>query len=90
MVDLHSDFSFNLETNWLDDFVSESSVYLLFIVVNTNIWLFKMPNIPKHFDWVVHGHQEVVDLIWSLDVTHNHVKDERIQTPNPIYKTAPR
>jgi hypothetical protein len=71
-------------------FVSESSIYLFFIVVHTNIWLLKMPDVPEHFDWVVHGHEEVVDLIWSLDVTHDHVEDEWIQTPNPIYETAPR
>jgi len=90
LVDLHPDLSFDLEANRLDDFVSESSVYLFFIIVHANVWLLKMPDVPEHFDWVVHGHEEVVDLIWSLDVTHDHVEDEWIQTPNPIYETAPR
>lgn len=89
LVDLHPDFSFNLEANWLDNFVSESSVYLFFIVVHTNIWLLKMPDVPEHLDRVVHGHEEVVDLIWSLDITHDHVEDEWKQAPNPIYETAP-
>lgn len=90
LVDLHSDFSFNLEANWLNDFVRESSIYLFFIVVHTNVWLLKMPDIPEHFDGVVHGHEEVVDLIRSLNVAHDHIEDKRIQTPDPIHKTAPR
>ena len=90
LVDLHSDFSFDLEANWLDDFLCESSVYLLFIVVDANVWLLKMSDVPEHFDWVVHCHEEVVDLIWSLDVSHNHVEDERIETSDPVHKTAPR
>ena len=89
MVDLHSDFSFNLEANGLNDFVSESSIHLFFIIVDANVWRLEMPDVPEHFNWVVHSHEEVVDLIWSLDVSHDHVEDERIQTSNPIYKTAP-
>lgn len=90
MIDLHSDFSFDLQADWFNDLLRESSIYLLLIVVNTNIWLFEMSDVPEHFDWVIHGHEEIVDLIWSLDVTHDHVKDERIQTSNPIHKTTPR
>ena len=89
MVDLHPDFSLNLEANWLDDLLGESSIHLFLIVVDANVWLLKMPDVPEHFDWVVHGHKEVVDLIWSLDVSHDHVEDERIQTSDPVDKTAP-
>ena len=89
MVDLHSDFTFDLEANGLNDFVSKSSIYFFFIIVHANVWRLEMPDVPEHFNWVVHGHEEVVDLIWSLDVSHDHVEDERIQTSNPVHKTAP-
>ena len=89
MVDLHPDFSLNLEANGLNDFVSESSIHLFFIIVHANVWRLEMPDVPEHFNWVVHCHEEVVNLIWSLDVSHDHVEDERIQTSNPVHKTAP-
>lgn len=45
--------------------------------------------VPKHVNRVVECHQEVVNLIWSFVVSHDHVEDEREQRPDPVDESAP-
>lgn len=42
LVNLKSDFILNLEANRLDDFFGKRLQYFSFVVVYSNVWLFKM------------------------------------------------
>ena len=47
-----------------------------------------MLHIPQHVEWVVQGHYEVVELVWSLNVSHDHVEDVREQSSDPVDEPA--
>ena len=89
-MDLQSDFLLNFGTNRFHHFLGEGSIDFFFVVVNSNIWLLEMLHVPKHFDWVIDCHKEVVELVWSFDVRHDHVENEWIQHSHPVNESASR
>jgi len=48
LMNLQSNFFFDLPANWLDYLIAECLVDVFFVVVYCNIRLFKMLNIPQH------------------------------------------
>lgn len=88
LMNLQSYFFLNLRTNWPYNLVSKRLVNFFFVVINGNIWLFKVLNVPKHFNGVSYCHQEVIQLIWSFDVRHDHIEYKGKQHSHPINKPA--
>lgn len=75
LMDLQTDFLLDFTADWLDDFVGEGFVNVFFVVIYSYIGCLKMFDIPKHLHWIVQGHQEVIKLVWPLDVRHDHFKN---------------
>jgi hypothetical protein len=43
-------------------------------------------HIPKHFKWIIESHKEIIQLIRSFTIRHNHVKDKWKEASNPVDK----
>lgn len=87
-MDLNSDLFFNFPANWLDNFVCKCLINFSFVIIYSFIWLLQVLNIPKHIDWIAQGHQEVVQLVRPLAISHDHLEDERKQRSDPVNEPA--
>lgn len=76
LMDLETNLFLDLATDWLYYFLRKGSVDLFLVVVDSDIWLLEMFNVPDHLKWIIEGHQEIVELVWALDIRHDHVEDE--------------
>jgi hypothetical protein len=45
-------------------------------------------HVPQHLERVIESQQEVVDLVGTLDIAHDHVEDEGEEGADPVDKTA--
>lgn len=88
-MDLETNLSLYLLTDWFDNLVLESLVDFSLIVVNRNVWLLQMLNVPKHVERITKSHEEIVQLVWSLRVAHDHVKDKWEQRSDPVDESTP-
>lgn len=79
LMNLHSNLLFNLSANRFDDLVTECLEDLFLIVLYCNIWFSEMLDVPKHIQWVIKCHEEIVELVWSFRISQNHFKDIREQ-----------
>ena len=83
-MDLQADFLLNFTADWLDNFIREGFVNVFFVVIDSNIRLLEMFDIPEHHQGIVQGHQEVIKLVWPFDVRHNHFKNVWEQRSHPV------
>ena len=87
-MNLHSNLSLHFAAYWLYNLILKGLIDLFFIIIHRDVWCLQMFHVPKHLEWVVKSHQEVVQLIWPLVIAHDHVEDVREQGPDPVYETA--
>lgn len=73
-MNLQTNFFFDLPGNWFQDPVGKCLVDVPLVIINSNIRLLKVSNIPKHLQRVIERHTEVIQLVGSLKITHDHVK----------------
>lgn len=65
-MDLNPDFFLYFPADWLDYFIAKSFEYLFLVILDSNVRLSKVLDIPEHLQRVVECHQEIVELIWPL------------------------
>lgn len=53
LMNLQSDFLLDFAADWLDDFVREGFVNVFFVVVDSNIGLLEMLDVPEHEHWII-------------------------------------
>lgn len=71
-MDLLTQVFFDGTTNWVSYVLGEFFVDILLVVVDRYLCRLQMANVPKHIDGVLHGHEEVVQLV-QLSFVSNHV-----------------
>ena len=65
-MNLKSNLSLYFLTDRFDNLVLKSLIDFPLVIINRNIWLLMMLNIPEHFKRITKCHQEIIQLIWSL------------------------
>jgi len=63
LMDLLSELFFNFDADWLSDLFTKSFVDVFFVVVDSYLGGLEMSDVPKHFEGIVKGIQEVVKLV---------------------------
>ena len=87
-MNLQSYLSLHSLAYWHYNLILKCLINFFFVIINSDVWCLQMFHVPEHLKWVIESHQEVVQLIWSLVIAHDHVKDVREQRPDPVNETA--
>ena len=88
LMNLQSEFLFYALAYPSGYVLTEFLIYLLLVVVDGNIWRLVMFNINEHFQGVVHGHGQVVQLIQSQFVCENTLEKDWEKVSLPIDESA--